>query len=574
MSNVSEYTAYMDARRRMQESFDAERAQAKDNHERDIQSIKEDYNDDAKRVKNEYQERLVSEKESAREEVQKLKNDLYDAQGKRSTQQSVERLREQKELVQYKQDIEKEAQRQIQRSDEYSNHRAIEAAKRQDEQIGNALEMQKRSHVEEVKTLKDEIDMHRSYDHDVAKERANAKAEVIEQYEGEHIQERDRLVDAYESQVKKLHNDKEELKNYMGRELTRSEYETNAKTQGLLKRQKDEFIKIEKDIKQDHRRVEDTLQDQLRREKERTTYTMNNVIEMEGGRTAEALNQKDQTYREYLARRDQEVRNELGEKEAKIKMLETTDDPQKVSPALVEKIHSQERNMAHKELSAYKNSQKQNVEASRLRDLDDRSEMRRNFNETTTAIARKAQMDNDRTIRDLNTAYVDLKEKQDLQISEAKEKSQSTVERMQVQNAQELAHLQKRDMESMQDQRLQLGQQMDQVRDEADLQRKAQDREWYMKTNTMRRDFERKLTDIQEENTKMTQEIRFEYDKKLRDLDRNSKAALEDRVRQYEHMLKQQELAFKEKERFLKEQSQEELDKMRRANAHLLQKKS
>ena len=69
-------------------------------------------------------------------------------------------------------------------------------------------------------------------------------------------------------------------------------------------------------------------------------------------------------------------------------------------------------------------------------------------------------------------------------------------------------------------------------------------------------------------------DLRIEYDKKLRDMDRTSKRTLDDRVRAYEFQIKQQELAFKERERFLSEHYEEELDTMKRTNAHLIQKKS
>ena len=109
---------------------------------------------------------------------------------------------------------------------------------------------------------------------------------------------------------------------------------------------------------------------------------------------------------------------------------------------------------------------------------------------------------------------------------------------------------------------------------EADDGLKNKDREWFIKMNDLRRTYETKLSDDRDFHDKTMTELRLEYDKKLRDQGRVTGRALDDRVRAYEHQIKQLELSFKEKERSLSEHYAEELDRMKRSNAQLIQKKS
>ena len=109
---------------------------------------------------------------------------------------------------------------------------------------------------------------------------------------------------------------------------------------------------------------------------------------------------------------------------------------------------------------------------------------------------------------------------------------------------------------------------------EVEHTQRIKDRDWATKTNELKRDFDAKLAEERENHEAQMKLLRTEDDKKLRDQDRTAKRILDDKVHSYEYMIEQQELAFKEKERFLTEHYEEELDKMKRTNAHLIEKKS
>ena len=110
--------------------------------------------------------------------------------------------------------------------------------------------------------------------------------------------------------------------------------------------------------------------------------------------------------------------------------------------------------------------------------------------------------------------------------------------------------------------------------DETDFEKKSHEREWTMKMTEMRRDFDNKMADERDNHEKVIGQLRYDYEKRLADQGRNSTRAMDDRVRAYEHQMKEQELAFKQREQFLNERYQEELDKMKRSNARLIQTKS
>jgi hypothetical protein len=109
---------------------------------------------------------------------------------------------------------------------------------------------------------------------------------------------------------------------------------------------------------------------------------------------------------------------------------------------------------------------------------------------------------------------------------------------------------------------------------DADLNLRVQDREWFMKLNDQKRDFDRRVTQLNDLHQRELSDQKLESDRKLHEQERTARRILEEKDRAIETQVKQQTLAFREKERFLVEHYEEELDRMKRTNAQLIAKKS
>jgi hypothetical protein len=155
-----------------------------------------------------------------------------------------------------------------------------------------------------------------------------------------------------------------------------------------------------------------------------------------------------------------------------------------------------------------------------------------------------------------------------------KEGQRSRIEKMHVNHSDELVREQQRSRDSLEEQRDTLKYERDRVVDNLSHDQRMKDREWSMRMHDLRRGFEEKIVQAKEEHEKALSQLKYDHDKKLREQERTSRRQADEKDRGYEHRIKEMELAFRERERFLTEHYEQELGKMKRTNAHLIAKKS
>ena len=137
-----------------------------------------------------------------------------------------------------------------------------------------------------------------------------------------------------------------------------------------------------------------------------------------------------------------------------------------------------------------------------------------------------------------------------------------------------LVRQEKRNQMALQEQRDSLREEKNREVEDLKLDSHLKDRQWAIKVNDQRRELEKKLAMEKDAHEREVAGLKSEFQKKLHEQDRDSKRIVEEKDRSLKHQLKQQDLAYKEKERFLVEHYEEELDRMKRTNAHLIAKKS
>jgi hypothetical protein len=104
-------------------------------------------------------------------------------------------------------------------------------------------------------------------------------------------------------------------------------------------------------------------------------------------------------------------------------------------------------------------------------------------------------------------------------------------------------------------------------------QRMAQ-RAFANQQNELIRDYDRKLAAQKTDYEAKIDEMKTTQQKTLRDQDRLNKQQLTEMQRSYDQRIAQTEAQHAERERYLTQNYQDELEKVRRANALLIQKKS
>jgi hypothetical protein len=574
MSTVSDYNSYSNSLQRLKDSYESDLSRSRSENEKEIEKLKKEYEGEITDRKNEYQERMGEERASAREEIRRLKDELYDSNGKRSAKEMKERLEDRAMLQEYREAVETDAGRKVEKVTRFAESRLEKQALENNKKMEEAILAERRSHREEIKPVLQELAQFRGEGRDVAVEKANARQEVIQNFEDDHMRERDYIVGSYETLMERMKDKDEEQRDLYSRKLTQIQVDSNARTKKLLGAQKAEFKETLKNERTRHLVSEADQGRQMQAMQEHFERGEKQLIENHERDTARALDQKDKAYTGYLERNSQIVKSELKAREDLIRDLQTTTDPRKVSPQLVQKMQQREEGRYQKKLDQAMALDQARLEAARQRDHEERSELRDRYNESVRSMRQDHQRAEDRRSRAFVEAVTDMQNNQESLAQTLEERSKRSVARLSADHQKESLETAHRHKEALIEQRDSLQEQNARMVQEKDLERKLQDREWMIRLNDQRRNYEKKMEMDRDQHEQGIAALRSDYEDRIRDLERTARRITEEKDRNLEHTVKQQALSYKEKERFLVEHYEEELDRMKRTNAHLIAKKS
>jgi hypothetical protein len=112
------------------------------------------------------------------------------------------------------------------------------------------------------------------------------------------------------------------------------------------------------------------------------------------------------------------------------------------------------------------------------------------------------------------------------------------------------------------------------IRQEAEFNSKMAQRSFSIRQNELIRDYEKKLADQKIDTDGRLEDAKNLGQANVRDTERKLKAQLDEALKANEQRLAQQDAQFKERERYLSQNYEDQLEKVKRSNALLIQKKS
>jgi hypothetical protein len=563
MSTVSDSTSYSRSLQRLQDSYESELEKARENQAKEME-----------RVRDSYREEIKESKEDARQEIRKLKEELYDSQGKRAGAEAKREHDEQARFAGYREETERESAKRLDSQQKYSEARLESLVRESRDETERALQAQKDSHREEMKPMLEELALYRSEGRDPEAERASARQEEIATYESDHRTEKKTIVDSYERMLERMRNHEEELQDLYSRKLTEAEVGSNAKSRELIRQLKAEFAEAMKAQRAERMRVEQALQDELKAERTRSESRSQQVVQRSQEDTSRALREKDQAYLGFLKSNAKRVNAEMKAREDVIRDLSTTTDARRVSPALVEKLRTGEALRSEEKLQRIREAGMAQLGAIREHDHSERTAIREHYEEMARSREQEFRKSEGAGRREMVAAYQDIQDAHESKFTDLENRARSTVGKLHEEQEMSLVRQEKRNQMALQEQRDSLREEKNREVEDLKLDSHLKDRQWAIKVNDQRRELEKKLAMEKDAHEREVAGLKSEFQKKLHEQDRDSKRIVEEKDRSLKHQLKQQDLAYKEKERFLVEHYEEELDRMKRTNAHLIAKKS
>lgn len=556
------------------EAFEAERAKARSLHEEEVQELKQEFEETESIAKKESDERLVRIKKEAQEEIRQLKEDMYDRQGKRFAKDSRDLSDEREQVERYKDQVEREYKRNVDRLEKSTTERIRRSESDNDQKTQEALDAQKRSHRLENQELRETVNQLSLDPREVETEKAQARSSAIQEVEGKAMRDKQYLEQSYDSNLQRVKMSAEEEAAHLKAKLAQKDYENLAKTQKVLIEQKRDFLNKDQQRVQHMKRLEDVYQQDLKKAQEQNRNSNLNLHQANVTQSEKALQAQQQTLNEYYAGDQKRNAEIINQKEQELRKLKHTQDEFDVSPALVSKIKQRTEEKSFREREAERLHHENQVNALGKKDATERLAMKHQFDQNTTQMRKELMKEKDLDRNRLQTAFQDMQDNRSSEVANLREGFTLQSKRNQIRSSQEIENQRIKAAMVYEQQREDGKLEVDQVKEEARLTQRDRDREWMFKYNDLRRGFEKKIFDLQDEHEVQTSQLKLEYESKLKEQERNLNRLVDDRVRTYEYQLKQQELSFKEKERFITEQYATEMDKLKRTHARLIQKKS
>lgn len=568
MSTVSDSNAYSQSLQRLKDSYESELAKTRTNQEKEVRKNEERHESDLQGVKDRFQKRLAEEKNEAREEVRKLKDELYSAKGKRAAEASPSAKIEERE------ELERAAEKRIEKVQKTAEIQLEAASRAANERIEDAIRAQKQSQVEETKPLREELLLYRNEGRDVTSEIAKARQASIEEFESAHLREKKNIVDSYERVVDHIRDEEKDLSDLYGMKLEEALLEQDAKTRKLVDVERGEFQRTSKLQRQEMQRIQTSYESELRNERNRNSVAERGLSERNQKDLGRALQEKDKVYQGYLEDNSKRVRAELGAREDLIRDLHTTMDPRRVSPALLERIQKEEAVRTQQKLDQVQEKDNARLDALRKRDHDEREGIREKFAEDTRALSKDFRREKELERRSVADAIFGMKDQEEDRVRGIEGRAQGAISRIYREQALEQVKARVKAKDALEEQRDSLNEQRHREVEGLELGQHLKDREWVLRLNALQRENAKQFGVERDQHEQEMANLKSDLERRIHELERSSKRLLEEKDRNQDAQSKQLEQSHREKERFLVEHYEEELDRMRRTNAQLIAKKS
>lgn len=556
------------------EAFEAERARSRKNHQDEIQELKEDFEKTQTQSKSEQAERMQRLRDEAREDVRKLKEENYDRQGKQYANDSRDYSSQKEELERYRNELEKSYQQKNERLEEQSERRTSKTISQQEEKTAEALAAQKKSHLLEMKKLQEVIDQQSLDTRDIDAERAKARAQAIQDVELKAIRNQQNADSAYEIQLQKIKANSEDSAAQLRSKLIQKDYESAAKTQKQLMDQKSEFVTKDQQRVQHMNRLEDLYQQDLRAQQEKTRKADLNLNDLHEAQTRQALGEQQKVLHQYYQDDQARLSQQLKMKEDEVAHLKTTDHEKDVSPALIAKIRNQSTEKHFQEREAERKHHENQMIGLEQKDRAERMQMKDLYDKRVQENDKSLKKNYESERRQAMMALQDIQGGRSEEMIQLKNEHSENLKRTQMKNAVMLENERKKASFAATMERDESREQLAQMAVDAQRAQREHDHEWQVKFNEQRRTYEKEMNRVQDENAIERSQAKLDFDLNIKAQERVLKRAADERIKSYEQQLRQQELSFKEKERFMTEQYQTEMDKLKQSYEQLRKAKS
>ncbi len=488
----------------------------------------------------------------------------------RLSQQDFERKRFESAISEAKRDFENQ-RGHADRSTEYR-------LGRNNDEVGEALtkqaEQQRESRALETSQLREQIiDASVNEERSAARKRGQDTSDAIREYEDTHRHDVQNLSKAYEQQLEKMRAQAGDSDSYNARLNSRNLSDKDTFYSEVIHNQNLESHLQNKELQHQFERNNEQLNLRNAKDKEVAQQAMENQAHTANEERYRALDSQAKAFQETLQSHSIASRDEVSRLQNELSRRNTSGDTSLVSPTAESNIRRNVLKEYEKVMATDMERNKRATEgiqqnySARLQNTTDEAQMAKTKAERFFTSERHSDQ----------ARFVEHIQETEYSKESALRNKDYEHDRVTDSLQRNFAHLttqMRNEYETLlQTTREDAANRIGAIRQENDFATREKQRAFTAKQNELIREYEKKLADQKIDFDSRADELRSQAIKASRDAERRIKISLEEQARGYDQRIATNEVQAKERERYLTQNHQDELEKVKRANA-LQQKKS
>ncbi len=545
-------------------------------HERSVKLTEEDYHKKLEESERRYNERLERTSDEAKsaaarsyskthreqeKDYAQLRDESQEKYDELVRQMNTERVENAKRLNSIVEEYErKEKKTDDQKSNSSEKLEASYQKKLEDTVLianRTAAEANQRSQ-ESVRKMQDHLALY-------GKEAGKGTAEALDRFEHENKVRLEKMQDIHEKELDKIRSANEAA--LRRNETTHAEtmadkdlYMTN-----VTRRMADDAHRDRKELSDTHERATNTIQRQHDHDKEVAQRSHDNQLRIQNEQHASALEEQGRAFQRTLSHNQEFHDAEVSRLQERLTLQQTTSDPNQVPIGAYEKIRKSVGKEFTKQLDAEQERNKRSVETLQEGNLQKYSDLRREKEQNETGIRMEAALERHLDRKSM-LAHIEDTEFQKQEALRKKEydtyretqnlnRSYATSLEKQRASLDEVINLQRNDAAFK----------LQSQRQDAEFEQRRAHREFAARESELIRNHEDKLQTAKNELTARMEETKLQGQVAVRDAEQRGKQLLEEQARSYEQKIARMEEQHKEHERYLKDNFNEQLEKLKRS---------
>lgn len=434
-------------------------------------------------------------------------------------------------------------------------------------------ERDRESRLLEVQPLREVMQEASEMKRDATKAKNLAREETIRDQESEWRDQYRNQTSAHKAEKTKLRSEVDEVERTYGARMGAYMKEKDAKMAQIIARQNEEHRTQFSNAASEYDRSLEQVKLGSKHDQNLSEQRMTEERERSQSNQSEAMQKQASTYQRTLENQRTAQQSQIDNLERVLINKTTTDDPGEISSAAEESVR-------HAVTKQYQ----QTFQAEADRNAKSRDQMLRNFDQkldesredrqANSLNLNRKNLTEQALMRDTFVHHVSDVEENKRQMldhaNNANQKMSDTSLRTQERSSHDLRRhyegiIADRDMEATT--------RMQDFRNQAEFEKRGMRREFTAQNSDLMREHEKKLTAQRIGSEEQLRDLKAKLDIQTRDSDRQLKQTLSDQARSYEHRIAETDAQMKERERMVARNHEDELDKVKKANALLLSKK-